>query len=246
MSSYDNEVASWANTAIFDWQYDISLDYVLGEFVWTGFDYLGEPTPFTDNSSSFYPTSSYFGITDTAGYEKDIYYFYQSQWRSADEQPVLHLLPTWNLNEDQLDSKGNALVVCYTNAKFVELRAKKSVNDSDYISLGTKKFNTLKSSAGLREYNVNSDENAIYKMALEWNVPYEEYKDYIIYAVPINEDGSVDNGNSSDTDKSKYSDTSQINAFHGKALVIVKASKESDFSLYAQSGNLSSYIEVQN
>ncbi len=56
----------------------------------------------------------------------------------------------------------------------------------------------------------------------------------------------VDNGNSSDTDKSKYSDTSQINAFHGKALVIVKAGKESDFSLYAQSGNLSSYIEVQN
>ncbi len=130
MSSYDNEVASWANTAIFDWQYDISLDYVLGEFVWTGFDYPGEPTPFTDNSSSFYHTSSYFGITDTAGYEKDIYYFYQSQWRSADDQPVLHLLPTWNLNEDQLDSKGNALVVCYTNAKSVELRAKKSVDDS--------------------------------------------------------------------------------------------------------------------
>lgn len=85
---------------------------------------------FTDNSSSFYPTSSYFGITDTAGYEKDIYYFYQSQWRSADDQPVLHLLPTWNLNEDQLDSKGNALVVYYTNAKSVELRAKKSVDDS--------------------------------------------------------------------------------------------------------------------
>lgn len=285
MSSYDNEVASWANSAMFDWQYDISLDYVLGEFVWTGFDYLGEPTPFTDNSSSFYPTSSYFGITDTAGYEKDIYYFYQSQWRSADEQPVLHLLPTWNLNEDQLDSKGNALVVCYTNAKFVELRAKKSVNDSDYISLGTKKFNTLKSSAGLREYNVNSDENAtgcneLRKAGEASKISLSKYQyknnlavssdDYNLYYINVDikdendliadtYDGNiefsiegnaqiigVDNGNSSVTDKSKYSDTSQINAFHGKALVIVKAGKESDFSLYAQSGNLSSYIEVQN
>lgn len=323
MSSYDNEVASWANSAMFDWQYDISLDYVLGEFVWTGFDYLGEPTPFTDNSPSFYPTSSYFGITDTAGFEKDIYYFYQSQWRDAGDQPVLHLLPTWDLNENQLDSNGNALVVCYTNAKAVELRAKKNADDSDYISLGTKNFNTLKSSAGIREYNVNSDENAIYKMALEWNVPYEEYKDYIIYAVALNEDGTVDtrfekvsgrselrssseasqislskyqysnnygvssdeyslyyinvdikdangiitddfndriefsiegngeiigvdNGNSSDTDSSKYSDKSNINAFHGKALVIVKANKDESFRLYAKSGNLNSSIEISN
>ena len=323
MSSYDNEVASWANSAMFDWQYDISLDYVLGEFVWTGFDYLGEPTPFTDNSPSFYPTSSYFGITDTAGFEKDIYYFYQSQWRTADDQPVLHLLPTWNLNENQLDSNGNALVVCYTNAKAVELRAKKNADDSDYISLGTKNFNTLKSSAGIREYNVNSDENAIYNMALEWNVPYEKYKDYIIYAVALNEDGTVDtrfekvsgrselrssseafqislskyrysnnydissddynlyyinadikdvsgnivydfnervefsvegnveiigvdNGNSSDTDSSKYSDKSNINAFHGKALVIVKANKDEAFRLYAKSGSLNSSIEISN
>lgn len=322
MSSYDNDVASWANSAMFDWQYDISLDYVLGEFVWTGFDYLGEPTPFTDNSSSFYPTSSYFGITDTAGFEKDIYYFYQSQWRNADDQPVLHLLPTWDLNDNQLDSNGNALVVCYTNAKTVELRAKKNGDNSDYVSLGIKKFDTLKSSAGLREYNINSDINATYKMALEWNVPYEKYKDYIIYAVPLNEDGSadtrfensngrnelmktgeaskislsnyqyknnfaetsdnyslyyinvdvkddnnrvvdnynqniefniegnaeiigVDNGNSSDTDKSKYSDKSKINAFHGKALVIVKANKDSSFKLYVKSGNLSSSIEIE-
>lgn len=321
MSSYDNDVASWANSAMFDWQYDISLDYILGEFVWTGFDYLGEPTPFTDNSSSFYPTSSYFGITDTAGFEKDIYYFYQSQWRSADDQPVLHLLPTWNLNENQLDDNANALVVCYTNAKAVELRAKKSVDDSNYISLGSKNFNTLKSSSGLREYNVNSDKNATYKMALEWNVPYEKYKDYIIYAVPLNEDGSVDtrfdnssgikelrksgdaaeislsiyqyknnfdissddyslyyvnvdikdknglitdtyngsiefgiegiaeiigvdNGNSSDTDKSKYSDKSKINAFHGKAIVIVKAAKGSEFVLNAKSGDLVSSIAL--
>lgn len=323
MSSYDNDVASWANSAMFDWQYDVSLDYVLGEFVWTGFDYLGEPTPFTDNSPSFYPASSYFGITDTAGFEKDIYYFYQSQWRSVDDQPVLHLLPTWNLNENQLDSNGNALVVCYTNAKSVELRAKKSADDREYISLGTKSFDTHTSSAGLREYNVNPDEDAIYKMALEWNVPYEAYKDYIIYAVPLNEDGSVDtrfenasgrnklqkageasaislskysyqnnfeissddynlyyinvdvkddnglvvdtysdsielnlegsaeiigvdNGNSSDTDQCKYSDKSRINAFHGKALVIVKANKESDFTLYAKSDDLSASIDVQS
>ena len=194
-------------------------------------------------------------------------------------------MPTWNLNEDQLDSKGNALVVCYTNAKSVELRAKKSVDDSDYISLGTKKFNTLKSSAGLREYNVNSDENAtgcneLRKAGEASKISLSKYQyknnlavssdDYNLYYINVDikdendliadtYDGNielsiegnaqiigVDNGNSSDTDKSKYSDTIQINAFHGKALVIVKASKESAFSLYTQSGNLSSYIEVQN
>lgn len=190
MSSYDNEVASWANTAMFDWQYDISLDYVLGEFVWTGFDYLGEPTPFTDNSPSYYPNCSYFGITDTAGFEKDIYYFYQSQWRNADEKPVLHLLPSWDLSAEQLYNV-NALVVCYTNAKAVELRAKKK-NDSDYISLGIKKFNSFKSSAGLRTYQMAIEENAVYKMALEWEIPYSEYKDYIIYAVAIDENGNED------------------------------------------------------
>lgn len=189
MSSYDNEVASWANTAMFDWEYDISLDYVLGEFVWTGFDYLGEPTPFTDNSESFYPTSSYFGITDTAGFEKDIYYFYQSQWRNADDKPVLHLLPSWDLTEEQLDN-GKALVVCYTNAKAVELVAKKG---DEIVSLGVKEFKTEKSSAGIREYQINADDNATYKMALEWSVPYEKYRDYTIYAVALDEKGEADN-----------------------------------------------------
>lgn len=321
MSSYDNEVASWANSAMFDWQYDISLDYVLGEFVWTGFDYLGEPTPFTDNSESFYPTSSYFGITDTAGFAKDIYYFYQSQWRSAEDQPVLHLLPTWDLTQSQLDANGNALVVCYTNAQSVELRAKKPGSQGEYVSLGIQTFKTEKSSAGLRQYQINPKSDAIYKMALEWNVPYEKYKDYEIYAVALNEDGTqdtrftnasgrdvlrksgtatqisltqytyqnkfevsdddyqlyyftvdvkddagyladayseniafsidgnaeiigVDNGNSSDTSATKFADKSNINAFHGKALVIVKADKGQGFSLSAKSGEMQTVVEV--
>lgn len=192
MSSYDNETAQWANTAMFDWEYDISLDYVLGEFVWTGFDYLGEPTPFTDNADSFYPNCSYFGITDTAGFKKDIYYFYQSQWKSAEEKPVLHLLPNWNLNENILTTDSKALVVAYTNAKGVELRAKKNENDGEYISLGIKRFTIKKSSFGLREYQVNDDKNAVYPMALEWLVPYDEYKDYTLYAVALDEDGRED------------------------------------------------------
>lgn len=321
MSSYDNEMASWANSAMFDWQYDISLDYVLGEFVWTGFDYLGEPTPFTDNSQSFYPTSSYFGITDTAGFAKDIYYFYQSQWRSAEEQPVLHLLPTWDLTQTQLDENGNALVVCYTNAKSVELRARKPGLQGEYVSFGIQTFKAEKSSAGLREYQINPDPTAIYKMALEWDVPYEQYKDYEIYAVALNADGTqntrfngasgrdvlrkagtasqisltqytyqntlgisddnyqlyyftvevkdnagnlvntynenivfsiegnaeivgVDNGNSSDTSATKFADTSNINAFHGKALVIVKADKGQAFSLSAKSGDLQAVVQA--
>ncbi len=320
MSSYDNEVAIWANTAMFDWQYDISLDYVLGEFVWTGFDYLGEPTPFTDNSPSYYPNCSYFGITDTAGFEKDIYYFYQSQWRNADDKPVLHLLPSWNLSEEQLYN-GNALVVCYTNAKAVELRAKKR-NESDYVSLGIKKFNSFKSSAGLRTYYMAAEENAVYKMALEWEIPYSKYKDYIIYAVALDENGKedfrfenpsgrktlertgkatliklseykiktafnitedkyrlsyitadildengkiddryngkvefliegnaeimgVDNGNSSDINSDKYCDKSSINAFHGKALVIVKADRNSSFKLIAKTEQMEAVVEIK-
>ena len=87
-SAYDNMHASWSSTHEETWNVVKHNDFVGGQFVWTGFDYIGEPTPYA------YPAhSSYFGIIDLAGFPKDSYYMYQSEWTGKD---VLHLFPHWN------------------------------------------------------------------------------------------------------------------------------------------------------
>jgi beta-galactosidase len=88
-SSYDNEAARYGNTAREAYSYDQSRAFSQGEFVWTGFDYGGEPTP----NSSWPSKSSYYGIVDMAGFPKDVYYFYKSRWTT---DPMVHLLPHWN------------------------------------------------------------------------------------------------------------------------------------------------------
>ena len=108
-SAYDNMHASWSSTHEETWNVVKHNDFVGGQFIWTGFDYIGEPTPYA------YPArSSYFGIIDLAGFPKDVYYMYQSEW--TDKQ-VLHLFPHWNhLPGDTID------VWCYYNmADEVEL-----------------------------------------------------------------------------------------------------------------------------
>ncbi len=90
-SSYDLEYCSWSNLPEDDFILQDTKPWVIGEFVWTGFDYLGEPTPY-DN---FWPSrSSYFGINDLAGLPKDRYYLYRSRWNTVDH--TLHILPHWN------------------------------------------------------------------------------------------------------------------------------------------------------
>ncbi|WP_434036506.1 beta-galactosidase GalB [Formosa sp. 4Alg 33] len=90
-SSYDLEACSWSNLPDEDFVLQDDKDWVIGEFVWTGFDYLGEPTPY-DN---YWPSrSSYFGISDLAGLPKDRYYLYRSRWNKKEE--TLHILPHWN------------------------------------------------------------------------------------------------------------------------------------------------------
>ena len=90
-SSYDLEYCSWSNIPEDDFVLQDDNPWVIGEFVWTGFDYLGEPTPY-DN---YWPSrSSYFGILDLAGLPKDRYYLYRSRWNTRDE--TLHMLPHWN------------------------------------------------------------------------------------------------------------------------------------------------------
>ena len=87
-SAYDNMHASWSSTHEETWDVVKHTPYVGGQFIWTGFDYIGEPTPY-----GFPARSSYFGIIDLAGFPKDVYYMYQSEWT---QKPVLHLFPHWN------------------------------------------------------------------------------------------------------------------------------------------------------
>ena len=108
-SAYDNMHASWSSTHEQTWDVVKHTPYVGGQFIWTGFDYIGEPTPY-----GFPARSSYFGIIDLAGFPKDIYYMYQSEWTN---KPVLHLFPHWNwLPGQEID-----MWCYYNNADEVEL-----------------------------------------------------------------------------------------------------------------------------
>ena len=108
-SAYDNMHASWSSTHEETWDVVKHNDFVGGQFIWTGFDYIGEPTPY-----GFPARSSYFGIVDLAGFPKDSYYMYQSEW--TDKQ-VLHLFPHWNW----LDGQHIDLWCYYNNADEGEL-----------------------------------------------------------------------------------------------------------------------------
>ncbi|MBQ2200077.1 MAG: DUF4982 domain-containing protein, partial [Bacteroidaceae bacterium] len=92
-SAYDNQRASWGNLQEETWDLIKHNDFVTGQYIWTGWDYIGEPTPY-----GFPARSSYFGIIDLAGFPKDTYYFYQSEWT---DKPTLHLFPHWNWIEGQ-------------------------------------------------------------------------------------------------------------------------------------------------
>jgi len=107
-SSYDNVSAPWGSTHEETWKIIKKHDYLSGQFIWTGFDYLGEPTPYGWPSRS-----SYFGIIDLAGFPKDVYYMYQSEWTKKD---VLHVFPHWNWEEGQTID-----IWAYSNAEEVEL-----------------------------------------------------------------------------------------------------------------------------
>ena len=112
-SSYDTEYCSWSNLPESDFMAQDNKDYTIGQFVWTGFDYLGEPTPY----DTYWPSrSSYFGICDLAGLPKDRYYLYRSVWNHRDH--TVHLLPhwTWPGREGKVTP-----VMCYTDYDEAEL-----------------------------------------------------------------------------------------------------------------------------
>lgn len=112
-NGYDTEYCSWSNLPDDDWVWQDDYKQVIGEFVWTGYDYLGEPTPY----DTYWPSrSSYFGICDLAGLAKDRYYLYRSKWNT--EKHTVHLLPHWTWP----DRKGKVTpVYCYTDGVEGEL-----------------------------------------------------------------------------------------------------------------------------
>ncbi|OHX64803.1 glycoside hydrolase family 2 TIM barrel-domain containing protein [Flammeovirga pacifica] len=109
-NSFDMDFPNWAQTPDREFKAQENNDFIMGEFVWTGYDYLGEPTPYNEE----WPTkSSYFGIIDLAGIPKDRFYLYKSHWSN---EKVLHVLPHWNWEEGQKVS-----VHAYTNYDKAEL-----------------------------------------------------------------------------------------------------------------------------
>ncbi|MBN2802968.1 MAG: DUF4982 domain-containing protein [Deltaproteobacteria bacterium] len=111
-NSYDTFAAGWGHTAETSWKNVNTRPWVAGEFIWTGFDYIGEPTPYEWPSKS-----SYFGIIDTANFPKDIYYFYQSKW-NATGPTMVHVVP---MNWTNWYPGQNVKVLVYSNGDSVEL-----------------------------------------------------------------------------------------------------------------------------
>ncbi|HVZ99138.1 MAG TPA: beta-galactosidase GalA [Caulobacterales bacterium] len=109
--AYDKEHPWWATTAEFWWKIVAARPYIAGGFIWTGFDYRGEPTPFNQLPS----ISSYFGVMDTCGFPKDNYHYYRAWWSA---EPVMHLFPHWNWD----GREGQEIEVwCHSNLDRVEL-----------------------------------------------------------------------------------------------------------------------------
>ncbi len=143
INAYDTGKVSWGQVAAAAWYNTIIYDWNSGEYVWTGFDYIGEPTPYNAPygvSTAGYPSTSYFGIIDTAGFGKDTYYLYRSMWN--EHSTTAHIVPgTWDSSELYVDSSGYVDVAVYSNAAKIEL-----LGDGDVIARATS--NTTTTGAG--------------------------------------------------------------------------------------------------
>ena len=169
ISSYDIISPPWAYPADFEIEAQNTMTRSLGEFVWTGFDYMGEPTPFNGNDNETHgrwtgdwpSRSSYFGIVDLCGFPKDRFYFYQSVWT---DKPMVHILPHWNWEGAAVKT---IPVYCYTNCDEAEL----FLNGK---SLGRKRMGVDKTTIPA-EFNWWRGKGDTWESPyrLNWNVDYE-------------------------------------------------------------------------
>lgn len=184
LSSYDNRAVPWGKTASDSWTPDRDRKWICGQFIWTGFDYIGEPTPWNQSFTDA-PKSSYFGIVDTAGFPKDDYFLYQSQWIDFSKNPMVHIFPHWNWEDDLIREKvtkdGNIPIRVYSNAPKVEL----FFND---ISKGEKAFYKKQTIDGRKYQQKSENSNRLY---LEWELPWEYKEGTTIKAIAKNEEGEI-------------------------------------------------------
>ncbi len=247
ITAYDNVVAYWGATHEDTWKVIKKYDFLSGLFVWTGFDYIGEPTPYP------WPArSSYFGIIDLAGFPKDIYYMYQSEWTN---KPVLHLLPHWNWKPGQIID----VWAYYSQADEVELflngrslGVKRKTGDSLHVNWKVKyEPGTLKAISRrngkivlIKEIHTAGPAAKVVMVA-DRRVIKADGKDLSYFTVKITDkDGNivpdadnlvyfkitgpgkiagVDNGSQSDLESFK---ANCRKAFHGMCLVIVQSDKK--------------------
>jgi beta-galactosidase len=258
-SSYDNSVVSWGNSAESSYTAVNNRKFIAGEFIWTGFDYIGEPTPY-----GWPAKSSYFGIIDTCGFPKDIYYFYQSKWTT---KPMVHILPHWNW------SNGTTVEVwAYSNCDTVELflngvsQGVKTVGNSLHLTWNVPWASGTLRAKGAKGGTVVYDEVATAGAAAKVRLKPDrssisaDGKDLVFIeaditdangvivptaANPVNFSVSgpgtivgVDNGNAPSTESYKGNSRK---AFSGKCLVIVQAAQNSgSIVVTAASNGLSS------
>ncbi len=188
LTSYDESCVGWGKTAHDSMWPTLSNDYIAGECVWTGFDYIGEPTPWNGTGVGIHsqapnrniaaPNSSYFGIVETTGFPKDNYYLYRSQWNQ--DEKTLHLVTAWDA-DNMKQSGGKTPVWVYTNAAKVELyrgntlvgtATRKALNQTT-TAMGHKRYEytTQSNNANICTTNSGSGSSALYSV---FNVVYEE------------------------------------------------------------------------
>ncbi|MGM9681440.1 MAG: glycoside hydrolase family 2 TIM barrel-domain containing protein [Eubacteriales bacterium] len=159
LTSYDTSAVSWGITAHESIYNTYQYDCVAGEFVWTGFDYIGEPTPWNGtgsgsvSGSGAYPNSSYFGIVETTGFEKDTYYLYRSQWNQ--DETTLHLVTAWD-SDNYMTTSSKTPVVIYSNAPVVKL-----YRNGTLIGTATRTANTSSAGHTYYTYSTASDDSSV-------------------------------------------------------------------------------------
>lgn len=259
-SAYDHTHVPWGSTHEETWRKVKENNYISGLYIWTGFDYIGEPTPF------WYPArSSYFGIVDLAGFPKDAYYFYQSEWT---EKPMLHLFPHWNWKEgQQIDLwayyNGADEAELFLNGVSQGVRSKQ--NNSFHVSWrlqfvpGTVKVVTRKEGVEILSQEINTaGEPSQIKLTPDRSVIHDNGTDLSFVTVEVlDKDGNLcpnasnligfeltGNGTIVGVDNGSPISTESFvkpyrKAFNGKCLVVVQGNrKKGNILLQASADNL--------
>ncbi|MFH6998804.1 sugar-binding domain-containing protein [Flavobacterium sp. FlaQc-57] len=268
VSAFDNVKSYWGATHEENWKTIKKQDFMAGTFIWTGFDYIGEPDPYP-----FPARSSYFGIVDLAGLPKDVYYMYQSEWTT---KPVLHIFPHWNWKAGQeID-----IWAYYNNADEVELflngkslGKKSKQNDDLHISWkvkfepGTLKAISRKDGKVVLEKEIHTagEASKIDLKADKTTIKNDTYDLVYVTVSTVDKDGNVlpnatdlinfevtgggklvgvDNGYQANLDSFK---ANSCKLFSGKCIAIIQSNgKKENIQLKASTGSLpASVIEVK-